>query len=130
MRIGELAKRAEVTARTIRYYEELGLIGQEQNKQERGEHDFHSYSEKDLANLHKIAALKQLGLSLEEVSSVLNLFSDQQTTPQARQKVLDLLQIHLGETEEKIAALQQFRLELQENIVRMQQRIIAHAQSE
>ena len=121
MRIGDLAKRAAVTTRTIRYYEELGLL--KQSGRERGEGDFRYYSEEDLARLQRIDMLKQLGLSLEEISGVLELYFDKENILAGKQKILALLQTHLHETEEKIRALQQFRSELKENIVAVEQAI-------
>jgi len=121
MRIGDLAKRASVTTRTIRYYEELGLL--RQSGSERGEGDFRYYSEEDLARLQRIDMLKQLGLSLEEISGVLELYFDKENILAGKQKILALLQTHLHETEEKIRALQQFRSELKENIVAVEQAI-------
>jgi len=121
MRIGDLAKRASVTTRTIRYYEELGLL--KQSGRERGEGDFRYYSEEDLARLQRIDMLKQLGLSLEEISGVLELYFDKENILAGKQKILALLQTHLHETEEKIRALQQFRSELKENIVAVEQAI-------
>ncbi|PSO72672.1 MAG: transcriptional regulator, partial [Cyanobacteria bacterium QH_8_48_120] len=67
MRIGELAEQAGVTPRTIRYYESLGLL----EPSEREGTGFRYYTEAELARLQKINALKELGLSLEEISSVL-----------------------------------------------------------
>jgi DNA-binding transcriptional MerR regulator len=65
LRIGEVAERAGVTPRTIRYYEELGLLegGKERDK---GAHRY--YSEADVARLRELIRLRDLlGLSLEEL---------------------------------------------------------------
>ncbi|HTI15980.1 MAG TPA: MerR family transcriptional regulator [Dictyobacter sp.] len=120
MRIGELAKQARVTTRTIRYYEELGLLGSDQDKPERLEGDFRTYSETDVLRLQKITSLKRIGLSLDQIGTVLDMLVNEQTNLQARQTVLQMLQTHLVETDEKIEALQHFRAELQENIARVQ----------
>jgi len=61
MRIGDLTERAEVTARTVRYYEHIGLIP----PGEREGHGQHYYTEETLARLRKIDQLKKLGLSLD-----------------------------------------------------------------
>jgi MerR family copper efflux transcriptional regulator len=129
IRIGDLAKQAGVTTRTIRYYEELGLLGHRQGDPQRAEGDFRYYTETDLARLGRIHVLKKLGLSLEQIGSVLDLFFEKQTLLAGKQKVLDMLQTHLRETEEKIVTLQQFRAELQENIAELR-RIIEEAQAE
>jgi MerR family transcriptional regulator, copper efflux regulator len=118
MRIGELAKQAGVTTRTIRYYEELGLLGTQQDQPERLEKNFRTYSETDVIRLQKIASLKRIGLSLEQIGTVLDLLVNEQTNLQARQTILQMLETHLSETDEKIEALQRFRAELQETIAR------------
>jgi DNA-binding transcriptional MerR regulator len=64
-RIGEVAERAETTVRTVRYYEEVGLLpGSEERRA--GQH--RSYSEADVERLKEILQLKELlNLSLEEL---------------------------------------------------------------
>lgn len=119
MRIGELAQKAGVTPRTIRYYENLGLL----KPSEREGRGFRYYTEAELARLRKIDALQSLGLTLEEISSILDLFFEEPTMLQGKQKLLEILQAHLNETDEKLEALTQFRSELQANIAKIQQYI-------
>ncbi len=120
IRIGELAQKAGVTPRTIRYYESLGLL----NPSEREGTGFRYYTETELARLQKIDCLKSLGLTLEEISSVIDLYFEDASGLRGKHKVLEILQAHLQETDEKIAALAQFRLELEANIVKIQQCIV------
>jgi DNA-binding transcriptional MerR regulator len=117
LRIGEFAELAGVTPRTIRYYEGLGLLGPSQREGQ----GFRYYSEAELGRLHKIEALKQMGLSLEEIGEVLPLYCDDPTGVRGKQRVLELLQTSLIETDEKIASLQRFRAELQANIERVRE---------
>jgi DNA-binding transcriptional MerR regulator len=119
MRIGELAELAGVTPRTLRYYEDLGLLG----PNERAGQGFRYYSEAELHRLKKIDMLKQLGLSLEEIGEVLPLYCNDGTRVRGKQRVLEILQAHLAETDEKIESLQRFRSELQANIVSLQEYI-------
>jgi MerR family copper efflux transcriptional regulator len=119
MRIGEFAEQAGVTPRTIRYYEDLGLLG----PNEREGQGFRYYTEAELGRLKKIEVLKQLGLSLEEIGEVLPLYCDDPTGVRGKQRVLEILQSSLIETDEKIAALQRFRAELLVNIERIRQYI-------
>jgi MerR family transcriptional regulator, repressor of the yfmOP operon len=64
-RIGEVAERADVTARTIRYYEELGLLG---NVSERPKGAHRLYTESDITRLQELIRLRDLlGLTLEEL---------------------------------------------------------------
>ncbi len=119
MRIGEFAEQAGVTPRTIRYYEDLGLLGPNQREGQ----GFRYYTETELGRLQKIEVLKQLGLSLEEIGEVLPLYCDDPTGVRGKQRVLEILQSSLIETDEKIAALQRFRAELVTNIERIRQYI-------
>jgi DNA-binding transcriptional MerR regulator len=117
MRIGELAERAGVTPRTIRYYEDLGLLG----PNEREGQGFRYYTDAELFRLKKIDALKQMGLSLEEVGEVLPLYCDDATGLRGKQRVLEILKAHLVEVDDKIVCLQQLRSDLCLNIARIQE---------
>ena len=124
MRIGELAERAGVTPRTIRYYESLNLLG----PNEREGKGFRYYTEQELYRLKKIEIFKQLGLSLEEIAEFIDLYFGEATGIQGRQKMLEILHRHLKETESKIGDLQRFRQELLTGIQRLEQ-TIAEAQN-
>ena len=64
-RIGEVAERVGVTTRTIRYYEELGLLGVAAARS-KGAHRL--YTDADIARLEELIRLRDLlGLSLEEL---------------------------------------------------------------
>jgi DNA-binding transcriptional MerR regulator len=65
MRIGELAEQTGLTTRTIRYYEERGLLGHASTR-EKGEHRV--YTDSDVVRLQELIRLRDLlGLSLEEL---------------------------------------------------------------
>jgi DNA-binding transcriptional MerR regulator len=67
-RIGEDADRTGVTTRTIRYYEELGLLGADER--EKGRHRL--YSETDVVRLEELIRLRDLlGVSLDELKCLL-----------------------------------------------------------
>jgi DNA-binding transcriptional MerR regulator len=61
MRIGELARKAGTTTRTLRYYEARGLL-----PARRGENGYRRYDEEDLRLLHQIRLLQDFGFELEE----------------------------------------------------------------
>jgi DNA-binding transcriptional MerR regulator len=64
-RIGDVAERVGVTTRTIRYYEELGLLGTA-SARTKGAHRL--YTEADIARLEELIRLRDLlGLTLEEL---------------------------------------------------------------
>ena len=70
MRIGELAKAAGTTPRTVRYYEEIGLLAAS-GERSAGEH--REYTDADVERLREVMRLKHmLGLSLEELKTVMH----------------------------------------------------------
>lgn len=126
MRIGEFAQRAGVTPRTVRYYESLGLLG----PSEREGSGFRYYTEIELLRLQKINALKELGLSLDEIATVLPLYFEDPSGLQSKRKILEILKSHLQDTEEKIETLAAFRADLVTKIERIQLWIEERTQSE
>ncbi|WP_446743321.1 MerR family transcriptional regulator [Silvibacterium acidisoli] len=117
MRIGELARRAKVTPRTVRYYESLGLIPHG----EREGSGQHYYPAQTIARLEKIDQLKHLGLSLDEIGTVIHLYFEDSTGKRAKIRVLEMLRQHLAETESQLTSLKRFRSELEAHITRFEQ---------
>ncbi|NCN27062.1 MerR family transcriptional regulator [bacterium] len=70
--IGKLAKKASVTPRTIRYYEELALI----QPKLRGDNRFRYYDESHFLRLNTIKLLQSLGYGLKDISAALAPFVD------------------------------------------------------
>lgn len=68
-RIGELARRADVTVRTVRYYESLGLL----KRRPRRKNQQRVFDEKDLIYIQRIKQLKRLGLTLEEIGDIIRM---------------------------------------------------------
>ena len=96
-KIGEVAERTGVTTRTIRYYEELGLLGSE-SEREKGKHRL--YCDTDVARLQELIRLRDLlGVSLDELRCLL-----------ATEQVDEALQARwqsAGEAKERRAILEQ-----------------------
>lgn len=67
--IGEVAERVELSLRTVRYYEEVGLI----EPSDRTPGGFRLYTDDDVARLELIKRMKPLGFSLEEMRDLLEL---------------------------------------------------------
>lgn len=116
MRMGELTRRAGVTPRTVRYYESIGLMP----PGEREGTGQHHYTEETILRLRKIEQLKKLGLSLDEIRNVIDLYFTDPSGVQPKQKVLAILRQHLAETDQKIDAFEQFRAELLSHIERFE----------
>jgi DNA-binding transcriptional MerR regulator len=69
LRIGEVAELTGTTPRTIRYYEEIGLLGSAAER-EQGKH--RCYTDADVARVREILRLRDLlGLSLDQLSQLL-----------------------------------------------------------
>jgi DNA-binding transcriptional MerR regulator len=83
-RIGELARKAGVTARTIRYYEELGILDAPRRPQAR----HRRYSENDLLHLARVQQLKSFGLTLGEIREIFALSRQDPSGEKSRLRLL------------------------------------------
>lgn len=89
MHIGELAERTGLSHRSIRHYDEVGLLP----PSSRSEGGFRVYSEADHARLLQIMRMKPLGFSLEEIAELLPIVESQgPTTPEQSKLAIDYLQ--------------------------------------
>ena len=104
MNIGRVSARAGLPAKTIRYYEEIGLI-----RPDRGENGYRDFSEADLHKLGFIGRARELGFSIEDCRLLLGLYEDRgRESAQVRQVATE----HLGRIDDKIAQLQAMRATL------------------
>lgn len=74
MHIGELAERTGLSLRTIRHYDDVGLLP----ATARTDGGFRVYSEEDFERLMVIKQMKPLGFSLEEMADILTILGDLQ----------------------------------------------------
>ncbi|MFA6467466.1 MAG: MerR family transcriptional regulator [Bacteroidota bacterium] len=118
-KIGEIAKQAGVTPRTLRYYEQRGLITPSQVSTA----GYRYYDDDTLAILTRIRNLKHVGLTLEEIKDVIGLYFTLKKPLEAKEKTLVYLDSHLNEINSKISMLQKAKLELKEQIQLTQQRL-------
>jgi MerR family transcriptional regulator, thiopeptide resistance regulator len=89
LRVGELAKRAGLSVRTLHHYDEIGLL-----RPSRRTHAGHRlYGAEDVARLQRIASLRRLGFSLDEIRACL-----ERPELSARR----LIELHLGRLREQI----------------------------
>lgn len=118
MRIGELAERGGVSHRTIHYYERLGLL--KPTKREGAGYRY--YDDTALKRLLKIGALKRLGLSLEEISEVIDLYFEDPNGSgvKGKQRVLQILEEQRAQADAQLRELTAFRNDLDANIRRIQ----------
>jgi MerR family copper efflux transcriptional regulator len=100
-RIGEVARRCNVTVRTIRYYESLGLL--KTNHRSRGGQRY--YSDADIVYLNRIAELKELDFTLAEIGVIIKMGSEDGTGERRRQELLRQYRVKLSEALGRQAAL-------------------------
>lgn len=105
MNISEAAKKSGVPAKTIRYYEGIGLIAEPP----RSEGGYRVYSSRDVETLRFIQRARSLGFAVKDVSDLLALWHDRS---RASAEVKTLAQRHVVEIERKIADLESMRATL------------------
>ena len=105
MNIGEAAEASGVSAKMIRYYEQIGLIP----KAERTASNYRTYGPAAVHSLRFIRRARELGFSLEETATLLKLWADKSRTSAAVKQVAAQ---HVAELERKIAGLQDMRATL------------------
>jgi DNA-binding transcriptional MerR regulator len=106
MQIGDLAAKAGTTTRTIRYYEELGIV----EPAERSEGGFRLYSEVHVRRLRVVQGLKTLGFDLERIRELFSLHSSADTGGDLSRAMIQVLDDQQREIDRKITA----HLELKE----------------
>ena len=105
VQIGEVAKSLGITTRTIRYYEEVGIMGAPLR-----ESGSRKYSRQDIVRLKFVLKLKELSITLREMQELaehydLNDHDRDRIMPQ----LLDLLDTHLSKVDMKISKLASLR---------------------
>jgi len=109
VQIGALAKQLGITTRTIRYYEEVGLMG----KTQRLGGETRSYHQDDILRLKFILKLKGLGISLKEISELSDIFDiNKQDFQTITPKLIEILDHHIAMVDEKMASLSSLRKDI------------------
>jgi len=101
MNIGEAAARSGLPAKTIRYYEEIGLL-----RPRRGANGYRAFAEDDAERLAFLARARSLGFSIEECRTLLAL---QQDEGRASGDVRRVAVAHLAEVDRKLDELRALR---------------------
>ncbi|MCX8998477.1 Cu(I)-responsive transcriptional regulator [Rhizobiaceae bacterium BDR2-2] len=99
MNIGEAAAASGVSAKMIRYYEEIGLIP----KADRTASNYRTYGMETVHSLRFIRRARELGFPLEETATLLKLWADRSRSSASVKRVA---QGHVAALERKIAGLQ------------------------
>jgi len=111
MNIGTAARASGVPAKTIRYYEEIGLI----QPAERSDGNYRVYGDLEVETLRFIRRARSLGFSVDEVAELLDLWRDR---GRSSRQVKALANRHLADIDGKIDALKTMRDTLNQLIER------------
>lgn len=104
MQIGEVAERTSLSLRTIRYYEEVGLVP----PSARSQGGFRLYTESDVERLLLVRRMKPLDFSIDEIRELLSVLDQLEAGPAGRQQtqqLIDRLSLYREIAEQRIAAL-------------------------
>ncbi len=108
--IGELARLLNLSPRTIRYYEEIGLLASVR----RVEGGKRIYTGEDLRRLRFIKKLKALGLTLAEMQELEAAYLKHRTNRKVLPRLVELLDRRIAEIDERIETLASLRYEIAE----------------
>jgi MerR family copper efflux transcriptional regulator len=112
MRIGELADKSGRTERTLRFYEELGLLV----PSSRTKGGFRQYDSNALLRIHWISRLQELGFSLPEIKDFLVEIQENQHAPAMMGDLRTFYAKKLSETRATMARLGALEAELSASI--------------
>jgi DNA-binding transcriptional MerR regulator len=117
--IGELANLVNMSPRTIRYYEEIGLL----NSVKRIEGGKRVYTDKDIQRLKFITRLKHLGLTLSEMSELEDIYQIHRTNKRVLPRLLELLDNHTLKIDERITQLLKLKADVLEYQKKVRQKL-------
>jgi Cu(I)-responsive transcriptional regulator len=99
MNIGAAAKASGVSAKMIRYYEQLGLI----RAADRKASNYRDFSDRDEAELRFVRSARSLGFSMDEIARLLALWRDRD---RPSREVKAIAERHIADLEVRIAEMQ------------------------
>jgi DNA-binding transcriptional MerR regulator len=113
--IGDLAKSIGLTTRTLRYWEEVGIIESE----ERVDGANRGYSPYYVRRIKFIMKLKDMGLTIKEMQDLYVAYGEAKDTDQMIPKLVAILDKHTNMVDEKVAKLHSLRKDIVEYRQRM-----------
>jgi len=119
-RIGELAAKVGLTERTIRYYEELGLL----ESVKRLDGGVRVYTDDDVRRLKYIGKLKMLGLTLQEMLELERMYQRHRSNRNVLPHLVELLDAHLATLGDRMNELAALRDEIRSYREHVTQRLL------
>ena len=117
--IGDLSRMVGLTQRTIRYYEEIGLL----HSIRRIENGKRVYTDDDVRRLKFISRLKVLGLSLAEMVELEKIYRQHRNNREILPKLITLLDERAAQIDDRIRQLDALKKEIREYQIRLRGKI-------
>lgn len=124
--IGEISRLVGLSQRTIRYYEEIGLL----HSVRRIENGKRVYTDNDVRRLKFINRLKVLGLSLAEMVELEKIYRKQRNNREILPKLLELLDERAAQIDERVSQLVSLKKEIREYQQRLRNKVLQGATDE
>jgi MerR family transcriptional regulator, repressor of the yfmOP operon len=124
--IGEISRLVDLSQRTIRYYEEIGLL----HSVRRIENGKRVYTDHDVRRLKFINRLKVLGLSLAEMVELEKIYRKQRNNREILPKLLEILDERAAQIDERVAQLATLKKEIREYQQRLRNKVLQDATQE
>ena len=118
--IGEISRIVDLSQRTIRYYEEIGLL----HSVRRIENGKRVYTDRDVRRLKFINRLKVLGLSLAEMVELEKIYRKQRNNREILPKLLDILDERAAQIDERVSQLVALKKEIREYQQRLRNKVL------
>jgi len=99
--IGELSRSLGITTRTLRLYEQLGLIDPPQ----RTEGGIRFYTKEDIRRVKFVLKVKELGLSLKQMQELAEIYRETKMPDKIMPRLIEILDAHTGAIHRKIGKL-------------------------
>ncbi|MEN0654006.1 MULTISPECIES: Cu(I)-responsive transcriptional regulator [Hyphobacterium] len=106
MNVNKVASLTGLPAKTIRYYEDIGLVSPQ-----RSDNGYRVFAERDVRRLQFVGRARSLGFSLDDCRLLLGLWDDRE---RASSEVRALARQHIGDIDRKLAELRDMRRTLSE----------------
>jgi DNA-binding transcriptional MerR regulator len=117
--IGELAKSMDITPRSIRFYEEQGLLNPTRNGQNR------IYLKKDQVRLKLVLRGKRLGFSLAETKTLFDLYDSHQNSKVQLEAMLKMTATKRAHMQQQLEDIEMLKVELEDVEARCQDELNA-----